>query len=1188
MTPLRLLLNSLAYFWRGNSAVMLGVAVGCAVLTGALLVGDSLQGSLRARSERRLGWVTHAVTAPRFFREALAAKVAEKAEGRVVPALLLQASVSTGADDERRQVRAVTVLGVDESFLGTPVEPSASSALARALRVKEGDTVTVHLQKPGALPREAALGKKEAEIVPWPVQLARVLTDADAADAFNLRPELEAPRSLFVPLAELQAKLGLGKEVNALLAAGDGTKLQEALEAELDLEDWGLVLRTPAGRAADLVRRYDRNRNGKLDPREWRKGGKPVFAHVLAEGLKGETLEAKAIAASFTARFPYIALESRQMLLPAPVAAAAESAALGARMPMAPTLVYLCKIEVAGKEIAGVVAAAPAMAAPLGPFLPPGKAALAKDEIVLAHPGLWPEKARPAAGSKVVLRYKPPESHGPAADRVSEFKLAGFVARGDVTADPGLTPEFPGITDKDTAGEWDLPFDDPKWQRDVMRRLYTDEYWDEYRAAPRAYVSLEAGQELWASRFGALTSIRFDPGRGVNIEEAAARLRQLLRANLKAADGGFVFDPVLASALTASQGGTPFGLLFLGFSFFLIIAALLLVGLLYRLNIDRRASQVGLLLAQGFPLSAVRWLYLGEGGLLALLGVLLGSFLALFYSRALIQLLAFLWPGGVLRSFLTPHASPMSFVWGIGGALLVSVLTVAWVVRVLGQAPPRALLAGQTADDLAEADTGIGWWTWGTLTVSLMGGVGLLFLAPTMKGHEAQAGSFFGSGALFLTAGLTLVHAWMRGTRQGAISGKGWLGVARLGLRNAARNPLRSMLTVGLLASAAFLIAAVESFRREAKAGDGTPNAPDGGFALVGESDLPVVRDLQSAPGRAEIIKGLERRLGKQPAPERDKRLVEAEELLRQTTIIGLRVRSGDDASCLNLYKPRTPRVLGVPAALIERGGFVFDAVKGDYRDRPWQWLKGDSGELAPGATIPAFGESNTVTWMLQKGMGGVIEVTDDRSRTAKLEIAGLMHDSVFQSALLIGEADFLRLFPSEEGYRSFLIAPPAGREEDVRRLLEQGLSDVGLEVSFTKEKLASYLAVENTYLTTFQALGGLGLILGSLGVGVVLLRSVWERRSELALLRALGWRNAQVAWLVLAENLFLLLLGLAVGAVAAVLSVSPRLAGGQATIPWMNLGLLFGGVLAVGLVACLLAVVGTLRAPIVPALRRE
>ena len=130
-------------------------------------------------------------------------------------------------------------------------------------------------------------------------------------------------------------------------------------------------------------------------------------------------------------------------------------------------------------------------------------------------------------------------------------------------------------------------------------------------------------------------------------------------------------------------------------------------------------------------------------------------------------------------------------------------------------------------------------------------------------------------------------------------------------------------------------------------------------------------------------------------------------------------------------------------------------------------------------------------------------------------------------------------MYPGHEGYNFFLIHTPEGKEDEVRRVLELAYGDRGLQVTPTVERLNAYLAVENTYLSTFQALGGLGLLLGSLGLAVVLLRGVWERRGELALLRALGYRRATLGWLILAENAFLLFVGLArrhgVGAVGGV-----------------------------------------------------
>ena len=65
-------------------------------------------------------------------------------------------------------------------------------------------------------------------------------------------------------------------------------------------------------------------------------------------------------------------------------------------------------------------------------------------------------------------------------------------------------------------------------------------------------------------------------------------------------------------------------MLFLAFSFFLIAAALMLVGLLFRLNLERRAREVGLLRAAGYPLATVRRLLLVEGLIVAAIGSAVG------------------------------------------------------------------------------------------------------------------------------------------------------------------------------------------------------------------------------------------------------------------------------------------------------------------------------------------------------------------------------------------------------------------------------------------------------------------------------------------------------------------------------------------------------------------------------------
>src|SRR5207245_9276700 len=121
-------------------------------------------------------------------------------------------------------------------------------------------------------------------------------------------------------------------------------------------------------------------------------------------------------------------------------------------------------------------------------------------------------------------------------------------------------------------------------------------------------------------------------------------------------------------------------------------------------------------------------------------------------------------------------------------------------------------------------------------------------------------------------------------------------------------------------------------------------------------------------------------------------------------------------------------------------------------------------------------------------------EIPNERGENKLLRIVGLLRDSIFQSELLLSEAHFLKLYPSQEGYNYFLIETPKERIRDVESLLGTALADRGFDATRSAGKLEAFLVVENTYLSTFQALGGLGLMLGTVGLAIVLLRSVWER----------------------------------------------------------------------------------------------
>jgi ABC-type antimicrobial peptide transport system permease subunit len=287
------------------------------------------------------------------------------------------------------------------------------------------------------------------------------------------------------------------------------------------------------------------------------------------------------------------------------------------------------------------------------------------------------------------------------------------------------------------------------------------------------------------------------------------------------------------------------------------------------------------------------------------------------------------------------------------------------------------------------------------------------------------------------------------------------------------------------------------------------------------------------------------------------------------------------------LNRAQTPRLLGVdPEALRSRGAFTFSKVLDpSYAGKPWELLENFSTDADE---IPAVGDEATIEWALHKKVGDTIEYTDGHGRPFKARLVGALANSILQGNLIIDNAAFTRRFPDETGWRLFLIDAPSNNAARVSAVLTRSLRDRGLELTPAVDRLNAFNAVQNTYLDTFQVLGGLGLLLGSAGLGVVVLRNVLERRGELAVLLAAGFRPRALRWLILSEHAALECLGLLVGMVAALAAVLPALLSLAAPVSYLSLAATLGLVFVSGLLWAWAAARLALRGDLLPALRNE
>ncbi len=1146
MTSWHLALQSFKHYLSVNLAIALGVAAATAVLTGALFVGDSMRTSLRNLTMDRLGDIDSLVVSSGFF----GVDVVQGPAGElVVPAILFNngtVEVSSADGETASRATNVNVFGVPAEFwkldaggleVQQPVGDSVivNQALADQLGPKV-DELTLRIPKPAQLPAESALGAKR-DLVESLVSLrvAQVVPNQGIAN-FSLHPsQLDSP-NIFVPIELLQDALS-----------------RKALKHKSDSRQANVAF-LGADPASVYSSEPDRERMVRMR---------------LERSLEDEGLILKRASLQFEQEevFDYWSLSSEQMVLSSQMVTVIEEAYSDAK----PVFTYLANDIRKSDRESGIPFSMIAAVDFSDAFRPesiegdPIKE-LSDGEIVLNQ---WSAQnlGVKVGDSLTVTWFEPESTHGQQSETQATLSVVAIakltepdepfevLRRGEVNPpkylnpptvanDPNLTPVVPGVTDAESIENWDLPFETAS-----KLRPEDDEYWELYRTTPKAFVSLATGQKLWGSRFGNVTSFR------IPIEQAGENpesIRDLLMSKIDETQraSNFEYIPLKQNALAASSGSTPFDVLFLALSMFVIGSGLILVSLLFRLTLQSRASEVGVLNAVGMSNKQVSGVWIREMFLVCVLGAILGVLIGIGYAAIMIWGLKTWWLGAISKPIIDLHIGPLSVIVGICSGVLICIGTILWSLRSLRKQSVRGMLAGQMQESNASANDKPKRWLAVAMIASLVVAVVLSVLAIGLSG-DAQAGSFMGSGFCVLAALLMFVYSWLKSDSDDAT---GTADLQQLAMMSLKRNPLRSTLTIGLVAVASFLIAAVSSFRL-------TPTEQGtAGYDYVAQSSQPIFADLNTEEGQAEV-------LGDDRLPE-------------STRVIGLRFKPGEDASCNNLYQSSQPRVMGVPDQFIDSfsddgpafawGGSIAETET--EISNPWTLLNRTCDDGA----IPVIIDKNTANYSLKIfAPGGDYVVDFDSGERVTFRVVGFLSNTILQGSLIVAEKDFVRAFPYLGGSRYFLIdtsGAPAEESAKTISMLERQFSDEGFDAQSAPRLLANFMSVQNTYLSTFQSLGALGLLLGTFGLAAVQIRNVLERKRELGLMRAVGFGKGRLSKMILIENGWLLGSGLAVGVLSALCSTLPHYLFGAASVPWLALAGIFISIFAIGIIVSVLA----------------
>ena len=326
-------------------------------------------------------------------------------------------------------------------------------------------------------------------------------------------------------------------------------------------------------------------------------------------------------------------------------------------------------------------------------------------------------------------------------------------------------------------------------------------------------------------------------------------------------------------------------------------------------------------------------------------------------------------------------------------------------------------------------------------------------------------------------------------------------------------NRKQSLLSFFALSIGVFIVFSV-GLNRKGFADSSQIRIGTGGYSLWCESSVPVYYDLSTSSGKAKLS---------------------LSDLPEDTEVLQCLRYNADDASCLNLNKVTTPTVLGINMKALSNSDFQIEqTIYGEDREVVFERVRERTNSV-----YPALVDATVLTWGIGMNLGDTLYYKNDQGLPIAIRLVGTLSNSVFQGNILVDQALFSEIWTETTGSEVFLLKTGESEREEVKKLISQALSEYGVRVMTTNDRLRQFNTVTDTYLTIFMTLGGLGLLLGILSFIIVIRKNLAMRRDEIRLYRVLGFTDGQIGRIFYKENILVPLYAILTGVIGALISVS-------------------------------------------------
>ena len=1138
---------------RSTIFAIFGLAVGAAIVTGSLAVGDSLENAVVRSTYENLGEVDEAVRSVGVFNRSVVDEISSPLANEidaVAPLIVLPVSVkdvNTGARES-----LVNIIAFEGSFMefgdfkladgtvfpGTlgPNHAAINRKLAQSLSASESDLLTVSIRTPEF--SFETVYSPITSLQKWNFTVLEIV-DNTGLGRFQLSSSGVVPENMYVRLDTLQQVLDLESKINTIIVSNEGDKykglektttvtqmLKDHFDEHIGFEDLGFQI------AADGYVKIDR---------------KEIFFEERYFD----------VIMNITSGSPQVDGVSQL------------------------TSYFLNWVGNETSFIAYSVATGfdPVVDSEFGPFERSSNSEqiigqIADDEAIINE--YVANKLGIGEGSQITLNYSVYDETFDEVYVYDGFTVKYVINLTGKADDSEVMPPFPGIKGKASCGDWNPPI-----PVDVQEMMDYDDldYWITYGGSPKVYVTLDKAKEMWANDLGEITTIKIKPSAGTNVTVLAKWIGTELNNSVGYADVGIAISPVKQEGIDSAEGVQIVTETFIAFGCVVILAGMLLIVLFVATTAEERKREIGIFRTLGATRKKTTLAFMFEGSLLAFIASVIGVLLGFLIAAVSVWMTNAYWSNIIEGNEIVLHLSVSTVFLGVMSGFLIAFITYAIAsYSISGMRIVEALrkvsygVAARSRDTLPRVasflgvlmiaitllffDTSVAHTTFVLAAFLIIIGAGFIYSRHVGRWSLTFAGilaiistlvlnlyflwildepafiPFFVSGfVVVLSAGVVVYSMIPRMARR-----LGQSSVTRIALSSPARRPALSALTITMFALVVFtLVALAVNISGQQANIDRAVTEQSGGYQILAEATTPIRFDLGDAAER------LDNGISDFPSGT----------TVDQFSTFGL-----PGGTCSNLNSNLPPRLIGANWTFLQENTFKFSSSQyHDPTDSDGAWSELD--DVRTDGSIPIIGDTNTIVWIYGKGIGDVIEITDENGRVRDLVVTGILRSSMFSGSVFLSEDNLDELFPTKAEFNLFLFK--TDQPELLATTIEDDMDSYGVDATLVEEKVKEDLEIEWSYMSLFQTLLLFGLVVGTAGLALTAAKSVSERRHEIGIMRSLGFTRGMVLKAFLLENLYISLLGTLVGVFFGLLVsfVFFGPTGGQGygvVVPWLTI----------------------------------